>query len=171
MAEETATPEAKEPEAKAPETTPTPESKVIEEARKPDAVQNLIDREREARKEAEEKVTAAEAKVKEYEDANKSEQEKLAEERDTLKREADEAKAESLRLRVASEKKLPAELVSRLRGSTEAELKADADELLKLVKPADATDFDGGARTTTSAKSPEESHNEALLALVGRKPN
>lgn len=171
MAEDTPTPEAKEPEAKAPEATETAESKVIEEARKPDAVQNLIDREREARREAEQKASEAAAKVKEYEDAKKSDQEKLAEERDSLKSEADNAKAEALRLRVAIQKKLPAELIDRLRGSTEAELKADADELLKLVKPADATDFDGGARTTTSTESPEQAHNKDLLALVGRKPN
>ena len=64
MSEDTPTPEAKETEAKAPETPESEESKVIEQADKPDAVRSLIDREREARRAADKKVEELAAKVK-----------------------------------------------------------------------------------------------------------
>lgn len=100
-------------------------------------------------REAESKLKAVERRVQEFEDKDKTELERATSQRDAAAKERDEAKAESLRLRVAIEKKLPAELIDRLRGSNEKELQDDADELLKLVKPADETDFDNGARTTT----------------------
>jgi hypothetical protein len=50
---------------------------------------------------------------------------------------------ENLRLRVALETGLPAELIDRLKGDNEDELKADAESLLKLVVP----DGDPPART------------------------
>ena len=46
------------------------------------------------------------------------------------------AETAMLRYRVAATKQLPADLVDRLRGDTEEEMLADADTLLKLVKPA-----------------------------------
>lgn len=87
--------------------------------------------------------TAAE-KLSKIEEANKTDLEKVTGERDTLKTAAESAAAEALRLRVALTKQLPAELIDRLRGSTKEELEADADELLKLVKPTGRTSFDGG---------------------------
>ena len=47
-------------------------------------------------------------------------------------------KANNLRLKVATSKGLPGELVDRLRGETEDELSKDADTLLALVKPANS---------------------------------
>jgi predicted RNase H-like nuclease (RuvC/YqgF family) len=45
-------------------------------------------------------------------------------------------RATNMRLKVASDKKLPAELADRLIGSTAEELAADADRLLAFLKPA-----------------------------------
>lgn len=128
---------------------------------------------KELRKEAAEARTAknkAEAKAQEYEDKDKSELEKATGERDKFKSEAETATAEALRLRVALTKQIPAELIDRLKGSTQEELEADADELLKLVKPA-TPGFDGGTRETApESKTPEQAHNDLLLQLAGRQP-
>lgn len=167
MADDSTNPET--PEGDEGKQEPSGDDKVIAQAEKPDAVRGLIDRERDARKAAEQKAADAQAKVQEFEDAQKSEQEKLAEERDRLKTEASQAKAESLKMRVALSKKLPADLIDRLKGETQEELEADADKLLELVKPADATDFDGGARTTApEQKKPEDAHNDFLAGLLGQ---
>lgn len=48
-------------------------------------------------------------------------------------------RAEKQRLKIATDKKLPVELASRLIGETEEELAADADRLLALLKPATPT--------------------------------
>jgi hypothetical protein len=114
------------------------------------------------------------AKLDEIETANQTELQKLTTRLDRLKGELDPLKGENLRLRVAMDKKLPAELVDRLRGGTEDELKADADKLLELVKPAtepppNATDFDGGVRPpVTPPASAEDAHQEFVKALLRR---
>ena len=74
-------------------------------------------------------------KAKELEDAKKSEQERLTEQLNAAKAEAEATKAELLRLRVAAEKGLPAELAARLQGGDEDELAEDADRLLALMGP------------------------------------
>lgn len=58
------------------------------------------------------------------------------------KQRAEAAEAQTLRTRIAAAKGLPAGLAGRLRGSTEAELEADADELLAAFAPGNraATD-------------------------------
>lgn len=88
-------------------------------------------------------------RLKEFEDRDKTEQQKLAESHAAAEKRAVDAEMGLARYRVAVAKQLPAELVDRLRGSTEEELAADADHLLELVGAAPrGTDFDGGARTT-----------------------
>lgn len=87
-------------------------------------------------------------KLAELEASQQTEAQKLTAERDTYKTNAEQAAAENLRLRVAAEKKLPVELMDRLRGGTEAEMKADADKLLELVSPTPS--LDGGTRTTAA---------------------
>lgn len=91
-----------------------------------------------------------EAKVQQFEERDKSEADKAADRAKQLEDKATKAESEVLRLRVALSKKVPAELIDRLRGDTQEALEADADELLKLVTP-DATGFDGGARTPAPA--------------------
>lgn len=87
--------------------------------------------------------------LKQYEDRDKTELQKLSESHAAAEQRASTAEFELMKHRVAAAKKLPAELVDRLRGTTEEELTSDADSLLKLVGSAtSATSFDGGARTT-----------------------
>lgn len=89
------------------------------------------------------------AKISEYEAVNKkekddslaeqSEWQKLAEQRKAEIAEKDtqitEERAKNLRLQVASEKGLPADLVDRLRGATQEEISKDADALLAHIVP------------------------------------
>lgn len=127
-----------------------------------DEVNNLIAREKgqiQRKYEGYDELKAKADKFDELEHASKSDLEKVAGERDTLKGELEPTRAENLRLRVAIDKKLPAELVDRLRGSTKEEIEADADELMKLVEPANGTarpgGHDGGPRGQ-SAGTPQD---------------
>lgn len=97
-------------------------------------------------REAEDAKRELETKVKEFEDRDKSEQEKLEERAATAERQAEQAQAQLLRIQVATNKKLPLELASRLQGKDKKELEADADRLLELVKPngKPAGDVDAG---------------------------
>lgn len=70
----------------------------------------------------------------EYVDSQKSEQEKQAEALSTAEKERDALRSELLRMKIASAKNLPASLVDRLRGETEEEMMADADNLLEGLK-------------------------------------
>lgn len=79
------------------------------------------------------------------------ERDALKAERDTLKGDSEKVVGENLRLTVALDKRLPAPLIDRLRGTSKEELEADADSLLKLVK-ANGSGFDGGPRDTPPAE-------------------
>jgi hypothetical protein len=118
------------------------------------------------------KAQQAAEKLEEYEEANKSELEKAQTKATKAEQKAAEAEGRLLRFQVAAEKQLPKELISRLRGNTQEELAADADELLSLVKSRTDTektpDFDGGAREPApEPKSADEQHNESVLRLLG----
>lgn len=111
-----------------------------------EGAKKVLDTARKAERAAARRAAEAEAKVKEFEDRDKTQQQKDAEEKAKAHKEATDARTESLRLRVAIEKQLPAQLIDRLRGTTREELEADAAELLKLVDPAASGGFGGGAR-------------------------
>lgn len=98
-------------------------------------------------------------------EASKSDLEKIQSERDSLKGELEPTKAENMKLRVAIAKQLPAELINRLQGSTKEELEADADELMKLVKPATTPRFDGG-KGREQAATPPNDMNATLRTLI-----
>jgi hypothetical protein len=143
---------AKEAEAKAAETE-AEENDLLKGAQNPDAVRNAIKAERErakaAKKAADDATSEAEklrAKVQEFEDRDKSEQEKAEKRAKDAEDKASKAEHKLLRLEVASAKKVPSNLASRLVGETKAELEADADELLKSVKAEDTVKLDGGVR-------------------------
>lgn len=77
---------------------------------------------------------------------------------------------ELLRLRVAAEKGVPADLVDRLVGATKEELEADADKLLTFVKPGSPgipphNKGGGATRLDIKTMSPEEirKNSEALF--------
>lgn len=75
------------------------------------------------------------------------ERDTIASERDALKGEKATAEIENLKLRVALSKSVPADLIDRLKGSTQEELEADAEVLLGALKPVSNSGFDGGVRT------------------------
>lgn len=79
------------------------------------------------------KLRDAEARLKDFEDRDKTELEKLTERADDAEKRAAAAEVELLRARVASEAGLPTELAARLHGDTEDEMRADAEQLVKLV--------------------------------------
>lgn len=73
-------------------------------------------------------------KYDEFVESQKSEQEKQAEALQAAMKERDALRSEMLRMKIASAKNLPASLVDRLRGETEEEMMADADNLLEGLK-------------------------------------
>lgn len=81
--------------------------------------------------------------------ASQSDTERLTGEVNTLKGQNGTLTGENMRLKVALKKGLvgdKAVLADRLSGQTEAEMEADADELLKLFGGPTTTTFDGGSR-------------------------
>lgn len=122
---------------------------IAAKAEKPDVVRRALQAEREKATKARKDAETLAAKLKEYEDRDKTDQEKLAEERDTLKAKVTPLELENVRLRVAVDKKLPAELIDRLQGQDREEIEADADKLLALVAKTNGSrgsDTDQGAR-------------------------
>lgn len=96
-----------------------------------------------------------EARLKEIEDKDKTEAEKQAARTAAAETEAASARTELLRLKVATSKGLPSNLADRLRGTTEEEMVADADELLAVFKPKGGPaprSFDGGARSGSAPR-------------------
>lgn len=158
--------------ASAPDSTPA----ATEDAPLGEAGQKALDAFKARAREAEAKLKELEplaARAQELEDANKSELEKLTGKLSKTEKEAAEAKARLLRYEVAAEKEVPSKLVPLLTASSKEELEAQADLILENAKPAEpAPDFDGGAREPApEAKTPEEQHNENVLALLGISPN
>lgn len=106
-------------------------------------------------------------KLKEYEDRDKTEAQKLAERAAAFEKQAAEAQTELMRYRVAADKKLPAELAARLRGSTPEEMAADADELLTLLnaqQQRQTPNYDGGVRQSARPTS----MNDLIRQTAGR---
>jgi hypothetical protein len=118
---------------------------------------------RKANKEAE----TLRLRLKEYEDRDKTEQQRLDERLVAAEKAAAERETALLRYRVGVAKGLPPDLVERLRGSTEEELAADADSLLKILPPPRVTRgaVEQGPR---SDAPPEASINDLLRAARGR---
>ncbi len=94
-----------------------------------DGGKRALDAERRARRQAEKAAADAAARIKEYEDRDKTESQKLAEQLAALKAEAATARAETLRLRVAAETGLPADLHEFLVGDDEESVRAQARKL------------------------------------------
>lgn len=129
-----------------------------------DAGRDAIRKERRAARDADKRARDLEARLKEFEDRDKTEQQKAVDRAEAAERSAAEANAKLLRLEVAAAKKVPAELVEFLSGDTKEEIEAKADALLAHLKPADATDFDNGVRTTATSGD----MNAAIRAAAGR---
>ncbi len=98
-------------------------------------VQELVEARR-ARRAAETQAAELADKVKQFEDAQKSESERLTEQLTALKSEASTARAEALRLRVAAESGLPANLHEFLVGDDEEAVRAQAQKLMAATAAA-----------------------------------
>jgi len=123
-------------ESDAPETTQPAAAATAEpapEAPSPEALGDAgkaaLSAERKARREAEKRAQEFEAKVKEFEQQQLSEQERLTKQLEEAKATAAKAQAEALRLRIAAETDLPADLHEFLVGADEAEIRAKAEKL------------------------------------------
>ena len=113
--------------------------------------------ERKRRQTAERESTELRSRIEQLEAANLSELEKAQRRAEKAEKELSDSRLASLRQRVALDKGLPSSLVPRLQGTTEAELYADADELLGLVKTSNTPkpdpsqgSRDGDPRTSTA---------------------
>lgn len=98
-------------------------------------------------------LTPFEQKARELEDAQKTEQQRLADQLAAAQQEAATYRGQALRMKVATEKGVPAALVGRLQGSTEEELAADADALLAAF-PQTAPVQPAGQRAPIEALRP-----------------
>lgn len=86
--------------------------------------------ERQARKQAERKLAEVEAKIRSIEDREKTDLERLTDEAARAKAEAAAARTDLLRLQVAADMGLPADLTEFLTGDDEDSLRSKAEKLL-----------------------------------------
>lgn len=137
----------------------------------PEAVKNVLAKERKTAREAEKRAKALEAELQELRDRDKSEAEKLAEQASRDAKRAEEAEAKLTRYEVAADKGLDPKLADLLTGSRE-EMEAKADLLLEHAKPkVDPETYDAGVRTTSTdpaGMTPEEEHRQTLKQLFGQ---
>lgn len=133
----------------------------------PESIKAILEKERKAARDAERRAKAAERKAQEYEDANKSAEEQAIAKAERADARAADAEKRLVRMQVALEKSIPADLMEFLAGDTREEIEAKADALMAHLKPRAATDFDSGARETVDEKkTPEQQHQELLTALL-----
>lgn len=132
MSETTAAPAATE------NTEPTTQGDPADKPLGPNG-EKALDAERAARKAAEKKLAAYEAKLKEIEDANLSEIEKAKKAAAEAQAKLDQIARENLRNSVALAKGVPVDLVQFLNGDTEDDLNAQADTLLARLAAAPTT--------------------------------
>ena len=126
-----AAPEA--PEAAAPVTEPPAPADDLGEAGK-----KALAAERAAKRAAEKRAADLEAKVKEFEDASKSEAEKAAARAEAAEKALAEVTAKALRLEVAAEVGVPADLVEFLTGGDTESLRAQAEKLMAATAASKA---------------------------------
>jgi hypothetical protein len=132
-----------------------------------DAGKKALQEERRKARAAEKQLTELQKRLQEFEDRDKTEAQKLAERAAAAEKSAADAQTELMRYRVAADKKLPAELAARLRGSTPEEMAADADELLALLnaqQQRQTPNYDGGVRQTARPTS----MNDLIRQTAGR---
>lgn len=103
-----------------------------------DAGKKALAAERAAKRAAEKQVAELAAKVKEFEDASKSEAEKAAARAEAAEKALAEVTAKALRLEVAAEVGVPADLVEFLTGGDEESLRAQAEKLMAATAASKA---------------------------------
>lgn len=148
------------PDAK---TEPPPWGEDFDPARAWKTIQSLRAREKE--------LAPLAQKAKELEESQKSEQQKITERAEAAERERDALRLEALRLRIAADKGLSPKQAARLRGSTEEEMSADADELLSEFQASGPRrpqgDADQGPRGSAPAPTDPTKLADAVVARRG----
>lgn len=115
--------------------------------------------------------TEAAKRLQDLENAQKSEQQKLTERAEAAERERDQIRTEAMRLRIAADKGLTPKQASRLRGNSEEELLADADELLAEFGTTGprrpSGDVGQGPRDTPESPQDPKTLADAVIAQRG----
>lgn len=135
----------------------------------PTALKKALDRERQARRDAEKRakeLAPYEAKAREAEEASKTETQKLNEALAAEKAGRSSAEMELTRYRVASEKGVPLNLVRFLTGATPEEIGESADLLLKELNTKPTMPARPQERTAVSNKPSDASDSEDPMALI-----
>lgn len=144
--------------------------KVREEAKLTRAQLASIEAERKKASDA-----AAAAELKKLEDDKQYQElaDKYKKEADALKVKAAEAELTALRVKVAADAGIPAGMAARLVGTTEGELKADAEGLKALLAPAAQTSTRTGNSSTPAPRgNPQgETDEQRRTRLFGRGAN
>ena len=124
--------------------------------------------EREARKAAEKTAAELKAKLDEIEQANLSDLEKAQQAAKAATDRLAEMEATSLRQKVAIEKGVPAKWVDRLRGDTEEELAADADQILADIQQSPTTPKPDLSQGSQGTPQPATAADKFAAAFEGR---
>lgn len=124
--------------------------------------------EREARKAAEKAAAELKAKLDEIEQANLSDLEKAQQAAKAAQDRLAEMEATSLRQKVAIEKGVPAKWVDRLRGDTEEELAADADQILADIQQSPTTPKPDLSQGSQGTPQPATAADKFAAAFEGR---
>lgn len=126
------------------------------------------------------RANAAEKELKKLKDAETERQRNEMSEVDRLKQDntgKDEKltslEKENMKLRIGLELKMDPSLVKRLQGDTEDEIRADAEELVKLAPPANGpkipkADPSQGRKKSTGGLSPKDEFTDTLDGLFDR---
>lgn len=101
-----------------------------------DAGKKALAAERAAKRAAEKRAAELEARVKEFEDASKTEAEKAAARAEAAEKALADMTAKALRLQVATEAGIPADLHEFLTASDEESLRAQATKLAEIAATA-----------------------------------
>ena len=139
-----------------------------------DAGKKAIAAERKRADAHDKELKALKAEAQSKADAELSELERFKKENDELRSGKTAADLQALRLEVALEKGLPANLAARLQGSDRESLETDADSLSELVasKPNGQvrSDPSQGAKPGTGSQDPGQAFADALNRARGRTP-
>lgn len=120
--------------------------------------------EREARKEAERQLAAAQAELQKAADKDKTDQQRADDELARTRAEVAELTVAKLRAEVAAAKSVPVALLS---GSTQAEIEASADALLQFKGPAPATPAPERFVVPEKGGKPDLSTTESVRPGIG----
>ncbi len=123
----------------------------------PDQVKDL-------RAELDRKVEEAKKSVKDIEDKLKEKDQTVSD----LTKKVEDAEGKLLKNKIAYESKLPLELAGRLIGSTEEELKADAENLANLMKPSGIGAPPLRTGETRSSGTQPTDINAGMMQLLGQ---